>query len=82
MKKYKMTDLIKKDTKALSEDLAKLQSQLNDVKVKATTRKISDDSSEAKKIRKNIARIQTTLNAPKEVKETKEPKSTKKAEEK
>lgn len=63
MKAYKMADLAKKDTKTLGEDMAKLVSQLNEVKVKATMRKMSDDSSEAKKIRKQIARIQTALNS-------------------
>jgi len=68
MKAYKMTDLLKKDTKTLNKDLENLSSQLSDVKTKATTRKISDDSSEAKKIRKNIARVQTALNNPRKVK--------------
>ena len=65
MKKYKMTDLLKKDEKSLSEDMAKLSSQLTDIKIKATTRKMSDDSSEAKKIKKQIARTQTALNSQK-----------------
>ncbi len=63
MKVYKMADLAKKDAKALNEDMAKLTSELNEVRVKATMRKISDDSSQAKKIKKQIARIQTALNA-------------------
>lgn len=63
MKAYKMADLAKKDTKALQEDMAKLVSELSEVKVKATMRKMSDDSSQAKKIRKQIARIKTALNA-------------------
>ena len=63
MKAYKMADLAKKDAKALNEDMAKLTSELNEVRVKATMRKISDDSSQAKKIKKQIARIQTALNA-------------------
>ncbi len=79
MKTYKMIDLLKKDAKTLNEDLAKLQSQLNDSRIKATTRKMSDDSSEAKKIRKQIARIQTALNTPNQVKEVKEAKKSKPA---
>lgn len=82
MKAYKMTDLLKKDTKTLNEDMAKLISQLNDVKIKGTTRKMSDDSSEAKKIRKQIARIQTALNSVAVAAQVKESKSAKKEEEK
>lgn len=63
MKAYKMADLAKKDTKTLQEDMAKLTAELNEVRVKATMRKMSDDSSQAKKIKKQIARIQTALNA-------------------
>lgn len=74
MKAYKMTDLLKKDAKTLNEDMTKLSSQLNDLKIKATARKMSDDSSEAKKIKKNIARIQTALNQPKEVRQVKSEK--------
>lgn len=68
MKAYKMADLAKKDTKTLQEDMAKLSAELNEVKVKATMRKMSDDSSQAKKIKKQIARIQTALNASEPVK--------------
>jgi ribosomal protein L29 len=75
MKAYKMADLLKKDQKTLNEDLTKLKAELNEVRVKATMRKASDDTSYQRKIRKQIARIQTALNAPaKEVK--KEAKST------
>lgn len=63
MKAYKMADLAKKDEKTLQEDMAKLVTELNEVRVKATMRKMSDDSSQAKKIKKQIARIQTALNA-------------------
>lgn len=63
MKAYKMADLAKKDTKTLQEDMAKLTAELNEVRVKATMRKMSDDSSQAKKIKKQIARIKTALNA-------------------
>lgn len=62
MKAYKMADLAKKDEKTLQEDMAKLVTELNEVRVKATMRKMSDDSSQAKKIKKQIARIQTALN--------------------
>lgn len=62
MKAYKMADLAKKDNNTLQEDMAKLTSELNEVRVKATMRKMSDDTSEAKKIKKQIARIQTALN--------------------
>ncbi|HRV76179.1 MAG: 50S ribosomal protein L29 [Candidatus Nomurabacteria bacterium] len=82
MKAYKMTDLLKKDAKTLNEDMAKLNSQLTDLKIKATTRKMSDDSSEAKKVKKNIARIQTAFNAPKEVKPVKSDDRKSKKEEK
>jgi ribosomal protein L29 len=81
MKVYKMADLLKKDQKTLNEDLAKLKIELNEARVKATMRKASDDTSSQRKIRKQIARIQTALNAPvqaKEVKKEAKPTSAKK----
>ncbi len=64
MKTYKMADLLKKDHKTLNEDLAKLTAELNQTRVRALSRKSSDDSSSAGKIRKQIARIRTALNQP------------------
>lgn len=67
MKTYKMAELLKKDQKALSEDLAKLKSELNQTKLKAISRKNSDDTSGANKLRKQIARIHTALNQPESI---------------
>jgi ribosomal protein L29 len=72
MKTYKMADLLKKDVKALNEDMAKLKADLSQLKVKAGFRKNNEDTSGASKIKKQIARIQTALNHPQaEVKEVK-----------
>ena len=67
MKTYKMAELLKKDQKALNEDLTKLKGELNKAKLKAISRKNSDDSSSANKLRKQIARIHTALNQPKPI---------------
>ena len=64
MKVYKMAELLKKDQKALREDLAKLKTELNQTKLKAISRKNSDDTSTSNKLRKQIARIHTALNQP------------------
>jgi ribosomal protein L29 len=70
MKTYKMADLLKKDQKTLNEDLAKLKTELNQIRVKGLSKKSSDDTSGAGKVRKQIARIQTALNQPEPVKKT------------
>ncbi len=80
-----MADLLKKDQKTLNEDLTKLRTELNQIKVKAISKKRSEDTSQAGKVRKQIARIQTALNyknptPTKEVKATKEAKEIKKEE--
>lgn len=63
-----MTDLLKKDHQALNEEITKLQAELNQIKVKSLSRKNSDDTSKAAKLRKQIARVQTAINYPQPVK--------------
>lgn len=82
MKTYKMADLLKKDHKTLNEDLAKLKTELNQIKVKGLSKKSSDDTSSAGKVRKQIARIQTALNQPEQVKKSVETKKPKKEQDK
>lgn len=77
MKTFKMADLLKKDHKALNEELDKLKAQLLQVKTKAISRKSSDDSSEAGRLKKQIARLNTALNQPEQVKEVKATKKEK-----
>ncbi len=64
MKILKMQDLLKKSQSTLQEDLQKLQTELNEIKVKTISRKNGDDTHTGTKIRKQIARIHTALNHP------------------
>ena len=61
MKTYKMADLLKKDQKALNEELTKLSKELQASLQKVRTSRSGEDVHLNAKLKKQIARVKTAI---------------------